>query len=169
MNKSLIFLGLAVALLTVAVGYVYYKIPKVAYVSTNKVYNDYKGKLEYQTKLENEDANNRKILDTLKYEIEMLNAKVSSSNDKILFELESKAKNYERLRTELEERLQTQKQQYIEDIWKQINKHVEEYGAVNGYDYIYGAEGTGALMYADKKDDVTEDVISFINKKYEGK
>jgi Skp family chaperone for outer membrane proteins len=53
-------------------------------------------------------------------------------------------------------------------IWKQINQYIKDYGEQNGYDYIYGADGTGTLMYADKKNDITTDVSLYVNKRYAG-
>jgi outer membrane protein len=53
-------------------------------------------------------------------------------------------------------------------IWNQINQYVLEYGQNNNYTFILGATGEGTIMYGDKNMDVTNKVIEFINKQYEG-
>lgn len=37
-----------------------------------------------------------------------------------------------------------------------------------GYRYIFGAEGSGVLMYADERNNITKEVIEYINARYKG-
>ncbi len=59
-------------------------------------------------------------------------------------------------------------QQYDLQIWKQIDDYVNKYGAHYELEYIFGTRGDGHIMYGNKKQDQTTDVIKFINEKYEG-
>ena len=56
---------------------------------------------------------------------------------------------------------------YTADIWKRINHYVSDYGKTEGYDFIFGATGDGGLMYANDVNDITDEVILYLNKKYE--
>lgn len=58
--------------------------------------------------------------------------------------------------------------QYTVEIWKQINQYISDYGHANDLDFIYGATGSGNLMFARNAYDITEEVIQYCNKRYEG-
>lgn len=63
-----------------------------------------------------------------------------------------------------------QKNKDIESmIWKRLNPYLEDYGKEEGYQYIYGANGTGNVLYAAKEQDITEEVIKYVNKRYHDK
>lgn len=53
--------------------------------------------------------------------------------------------------------------------WNLLNEYILEYGKKYRYDFIYGANGEGNLMYASEGKDITDKVIEFSNKKYNGK
>ena len=59
-------------------------------------------------------------------------------------------------------------QEYTSQIWTQINTYVKEYGQQNDYSYILGANGSGSIMYGLESQNITDVVIEFVNKKYEG-
>lgn len=54
-------------------------------------------------------------------------------------------------------------------IWKRLNPLVADYGKEHGYTYIYGANGTGNVLYAAEEENITKQLIEYINKKYHGK
>lgn len=152
-----------------AVGYLLYAVPHTAFINSNRVYNEFSGKKELQAKLNDLNSKQSKILDTLKLEIETMQVKLKMEKKTMTTpELEVKIKNYRRLTEEFEQNIDQQKEKFIEEAWNQINKYMEDYGKDHHYDYIYGANGTGSLMYANKTKDITDDVIKYVNKKYEG-
>jgi outer membrane protein len=59
--------------------------------------------------------------------------------------------------------------QFDEQIIKQINQYVKNYGERNGYKFIYGSDGSGNIMYADSTLDLSNDIIKYINAEYKGK
>jgi len=59
------------------------------------------------------------------------------------------------------------KEQMNSQIYGRINEYVNEYGKKNNYDIILGANGTGNVMYGSMGKNITEDVLKFINKRYE--
>jgi outer membrane protein len=56
----------------------------------------------------------------------------------------------------------------ISKSWTEINKYIMEYGKENKFDMIHGVSGEGNLMYADEKLNVTDQVIEYMNNKYDG-
>ena len=59
-------------------------------------------------------------------------------------------------------------QKYDEQVWLRINQYVKEFGEKKGYDYLLGANGTGSLMYSAEKNDVTKELLEYMNSSYKG-
>lgn len=55
-----------------------------------------------------------------------------------------------------------------QQVWSRVNSYIKEFGEQNKYSIVFGTQGSGNIMYADKKLDITNAFIEFANKKYEG-
>ena len=55
---------------------------------------------------------------------------------------------------------------YNNQIVSQINQYVKEFGKENAYDVIIGSNGDGTVMYGKEEMDITDEVLNFINQKY---
>lgn len=55
-------------------------------------------------------------------------------------------------------------EEYQTTVWKQINSIIEKYGKDHGYKFILGATGDGAIMFAAEGEDITKEIIKYINK-----
>lgn len=53
-------------------------------------------------------------------------------------------------------------------IWKRINSYAKEFAKNNGYKVVLGLENSREVLYTDESIDVTNELLFFINKKYEG-
>jgi outer membrane protein len=60
-------------------------------------------------------------------------------------------------------------QALYKQVWSTLNEYVIQYGKEKGFKFIYGANGTGSIMYASERANITADVLKFSNKKYSGK
>ncbi|WP_298423832.1 hypothetical protein [uncultured Kordia sp.] len=60
------------------------------------------------------------------------------------------------------------KQEVNRKAWERLNGYLEEFGKQQNVDLIFGIQGTGNVMYADKAFDLTQEAIEFANSKYEG-
>jgi len=144
---------------------------KTGYVLINDLYSKFELQKEYTQKFERTKNERQKILDSLAINLRILANQIQEEKMKDKERID--AYNYQR-----EAYLQKQKtfeednaqlvKQYDEQILNQLNQYVKEYGERNGYDYIFGNDGNGSLMYAYESDNVTPHVLSFINKKYQG-
>lgn len=149
-------------------GYLFYKNDKkTGYVYVEKLYDAYNGKSDIEKDLKAIENRQHNILDTLKLEITALEAAVG--NKDALGLAQTKRGNYTRLVQEFSEYNTVESQKHVQELLKQINEYVKDYGEEKGYIYIFGATGNGSLMYAAKGDDLTEDVSKYINKRYEAK
>jgi outer membrane protein len=144
---------------------------KTGYIEIGKVYNEFQYKKELEAQLQNTQQARKLILDSLELELKSMSQTldaVKSSREAIgLFE--KKRQEYFNKAELFEKDNQSQVAQYTEQIMKQLNQYVQDYGRENSYTYVLGAEGTGALMFADSSRNITGEVISYINAKYKGK
>ncbi len=128
---------------------------KAAFIVNQRVFSEFLGKKELEKKLNDLRTRNNKSVDSLTTLIRL------SNNQMAVGTYQEGIDNIKLM----EEQLSSQ---YTADIWKQINQWVNEYGKKKGYDFILGAAGNGSLMYASEIHNITDQVIVFINKKYQG-
>lgn len=128
---------------------------KAAFIVNQRVFNEFLGKKELEKKLNDLRTRNNKSVDSLTTLIRLSNNQMAVSTYQ---------EGIDNIKL-MEEQLSSQ---YTADIWKQINQWVNEYGKQKGYDFILGAAGNGSLMYANQANDISEEVIVFLNRKYQG-
>jgi outer membrane protein len=127
---------------------------KSGYVINQKVFDEFNGKKHLEASLKDLRAKHKKHLDSL---MALLTVSDQGNAQAVYGETLNAFAVQEQ---ELSDR-------YTTEIWKQINQYITEYGKKNGYGFIYGATGDGSLMFAHEGGDVTPEVITFINAKYE--
>ena len=54
-----------------------------------------------------------------------------------------------------------------EQVWKRLNPYLTEFGKKMNVHIIIGANGMGTVLYNEASYDVTDEVIKFVNRKYE--
>lgn len=172
-NKTIILIIVIGILLStcLTVTLIFLSKEKTAYANLGEVYNGFSMKKILESRLNTTKQTRQNYLDSINLIITQQQKyyEKSGGNDlkfKALIEenrivLEDKEHEFA---ASLEEISQT----YQNQIWKQINTYVKEYGSNNGYDYIYGTDGQGAVMYANPKRDISKEIIEYINKRYKG-
>lgn len=128
---------------------------KSAFILNQEVFNHFKGKQDLENKLNVLRTKNKATSDSL---IHLIN---TSRDQRLIDSYKLSLQNMEIT----EEQLSSA---YTADIWKRINEYIKAYGDEHGYDFIYGASGDGGLMYASEDNNITKDVVKYINGKYEG-
>lgn len=126
---------------------------KQAYIEALSLFNNFEGTKELEAKLLSKKANHKVALDSLKL-------LVVDRESELYYQ--QQLMKYEHIEGEMEMKYNTQ-------IWNQLNSYINDYGQQEGYDFIYGATGSGSMMYAKENLDITDEVIKFANEKYEGK
>lgn len=140
--------------------------PKQAYINSAEVFNAFLGKRELEADLEQLRVSHKSVLDSLLMDIDLLQNKLNSKNQDTLAR---QKQLYQSLEREFFDKEQEQTSIYDKRIWTQINQYVQDYGQERDYTLIWGADGGGNLMYADKSMDISKEIIQYINQKYEGK
>jgi len=157
--------------------YLSQKSSELVYVDVNKLLEGYK-----RTKI-------------VRGEFEVKAKTLKSNVDSLVTGWQKELKDYEKNRSkyskkelELKQELLGNKQQQINNyqqaiqnqvqeedkkatqtVINDINDYVKAYGKKKGYKIIFGASGSGNIMYAGETSDLTEIVLEGLNKEFEGK
>jgi outer membrane protein len=168
----MIFIGvISIATLT-SVIYIYAKQPKMAYVRVPYLYDNFEYKKEMQAKMTNVLQGRKSVLDSLELHLKILSGHLQNEkkpDEKEIQQFSDEREKYLTKKQQFEEDDNNASKRYADEILKQLTQYVDDYGRENGYTYILGAEGSGAIMSADERNDITNAVLIYINEKYKGK
>lgn len=140
---------------------------KMAYFDYAKVHEGCELKESLEKDLAKVVSSRTSELDSLKLELTFLSNKVQANNaDQSELDLFEDLKNrYLTLQDTYEQENYRLKEEYFNQIRKAINDKAKSYGEDNGYDYLFSVSpNEGALMYASEGEDVTKDVMEYVNK-----
>jgi outer membrane protein len=170
MKKLYLTIGSIALGLTIVAYFSFNRKASMPYVNISEIYNDFEMKKELEKQLENVQQKRSFFLDSLAVQIKAMIPSVESGNNPGLrLKLEQSQREYMLHQKQFEEDNAGAAQKYQEQIWKQLNQYVTDYGDDRGFDYILGADGTGSVMYARKANNITDDVKQYINSRYKGK
>lgn len=162
---GIIALALAAYVLTDSLG------NKSAYIDLRTVFDDFEMTKQYKKKLESVVSARKAIADSLELNLKAqsrsINSGSNASDEKVQDFVFNKEYYIERVKQFQEDNMAL-KQQYDGEINKQISQYVKDYGEKNGYRFIYGADGSGVLMYAKEGDNITKQVTEYINSRFNG-
>jgi outer membrane protein len=126
---------------------------KKAYILNQQVFNEFKGKQELEKQLSALQKTHKTWLDSV-------SSRILNGDNVQLKVYQENAANFQLEENELSEK-------YTADIWQKINQYIATFGKEKGYDFIFGASGNGSLMYASDANNITEEVIIYVNSRYE--
>jgi len=145
---------------------------KTGYIDLKELYNKFDLKKEMERKLSSMQAFSNNFIDSLDLEIMALSKQSDQSggkNVKLEDMIKEQKRQYLVKKAELEDRNKEMAVKYDEQIWNQLNQYISDYGETNHYQYVFGVQGTGSIMYASKQNNITEDVVSYVNQRFHGK
>jgi outer membrane protein len=174
MNSKIVKVFIIILLLVVGSLSIYslWSRPKTGYISLQEVYNGFNMKIEMQKKYTVTVTARQKRLDSLQLELksfaQILDANKSNQAEAVK-KFEVLRDQYLQQRQAMEEDNKNLTAQFDKEILTQLNQYVKDFGKENGYDYLFGNDGNGSLMFGSDKGDLSKQVIEYINKKYAGK
>jgi len=133
--------------------------PEVVYIDKVKLFDGFRMTVEMKKVGEKEFANRKTAIDAL---YAQLNAAVDSKQKMRILDDISLAKQ------DLEKFSATFASEESNKIWTRINSYTATFSTNQNYKMIIGTEGWRTVLYGDKSLDKTSELLSFINKKYEG-
>lgn len=158
MNRTLVLLSVVLLSAIIVISYIFYiQLPKVGYVNYSKVLNEFKMSKDINSNKEVYEYQKR--VDSLYSSLEAANE--TNAKTKIMQQLIAEKNNLEILSNNL-----------MSEELKKINSRIRSYGtdfsSSKGYSVLLGLGPDMSVISGDSKNDVTEEFISYINKRYEG-
>jgi outer membrane protein len=174
MDKRNIIIGLLSLMLVAALVVLIFNPgqEKTAYVELNKLFDEFKLKKELQGELEKIKTARKNITDSLEFELKVMVKEIQAEGQKDkarIAQFELKREQYVEKKKQFEADNSAVGKQFDEQIIGQLNQYVKDYGEKNGYTYIFGADGSGFLMFSAAKKNLTEEMKIYINERYKGK
>ena len=134
--------------------------PRIVYVDNTRLFDNFNMTKELK-------KSGQKEFDLKKAEVDSLYAKlqfpeISSSEKKLVMQ------QFVQQKEELEQFNQYFAAEESSKIWARIKSYSTEFSKENNYHLIIGSENKTNVLYADENIDVTNHLLAYINKKYEG-
>lgn len=136
-----------------------YSLQKTVYVDSSKLFENFQMTKEMKIIGEKEFNARKRSLDAI----------YSTLQSKTISEMDRKAlmQNFIQGKEDLEQFNQNFAAEESSKIWARINNYAKEFSKVNKYQLVIASMNNNVL-YADEEIDVTNALLIFINKKYEG-
>jgi outer membrane protein len=158
---------------SMAVSYFYVNhTNKIGYVELVTVFQKFNMKAEMESKLNETKRVRQLTLDSMITKVFLPEDSIKSyvkNNPAKLQAFQRNKELYLTLKERYENDNANQVNDYDNQIKSQLKQYVSEYGEKNGYAYILSDDGAGYVLYANKAKNVTEEVIQFINDRYQDK
>lgn len=132
--------------------------PEIVFVDNVKLFNGFNMTKEMK-KIGEQQFNAQKL------KIDSLYSKIQTSNEqhqKILM------KEYVEVKQNFEQNNQQFAFEESQKIWKRLDSYINDFSSEKKYKLIIGSEKKGDVLYGDEKLDITNELINFVNSKYEG-
>jgi outer membrane protein len=172
-----ITLILAVLATTISfLSFFYKQSSELVYVDVNKLLEGYKRtkivRTEFETKAKTLNANVDSLLVDWQKELKVYEKERSNYSKKelnlkqeLLGNKQQQINNYQQA---IQKQIQEEDKKSTQTVINDINDYIKEFGKEKGYKIIFGASGSGNIMYADEATDLTETVLEGLNKEFEG-
>lgn len=132
----------------------------IVYVNSIEVFDGFAMTKEIQRAGEKEFNSKKIILDNLYSNLQ--SSKISAAQKKELMQQFIQGKE------ELEQFNQTFAAEQSTQIWSRIKSYTAEFSKDKNYQLVLGSDNKQVILFADENIDVTKDLLTYLNKKYEG-
>lgn len=165
LSKNWGFILAAVLLLGIAIGLLSSMLQKekFAHIDAEKVFNSFTLTQEYQGRISNLNESRKSILQNLQLRIQDMESRKASPDS-----LQQIYAQYRQKTEAFAQDEQNELQQYNEQVFTQLRQYMQDFCQEEGYTYLFGSGSTGQLLGAAPEQEVTEELIAFVNKKYLG-
>ncbi len=176
MKKLSFPLALLAILLSIGSFFYSQKSSELVYVDVNKLLDGYKRtkvvRAEFEAKAKTLKSNVDSLVIGWQKELKIYEKERSKYSKKelalkqeLLSNKQQQINNYQQA---IQKQVKEEDKKASQTVINDINDFVKEYGKKNGYKIIFGASGSGNIMYADKANDLTEKVLKGLNAEFSG-
>ncbi len=177
MNKINILLTISILSFIGMIGLFYLHFvntPKLGYIDTNKVIANYQGAKDAKAQYDQKAVVWKANIDTLTKELEKTIAAFKetqeqlSSKEKALQEELIKTKRTQLITysNSIEQLSQQEDQLLTQNVLKEVNQYLKNYGDRQNYKIILAATNMGNIVYGNDAIDLTDEVITGLNSSY---
>ena len=148
------------------------KKPEMFYIEMGKVYEEFNLSKELNKELEDVIKSRKTITDSIYEQLRVKTQDLKYQQKKTMLEVQKLAKyeeEYYYKQQEFEKENQLTVSDYNSKIWKQLNQYISDFGEEKKCEFIFGANGQGSIMFGSKGKNITEEIIKYVNDKYNGK
>ncbi|MEX2235385.1 MAG: OmpH family outer membrane protein [Cyclobacteriaceae bacterium] len=150
--------------------------PKIAYVDSAKLLNEYKGMQNARKAFQSKASVWKANIDTLANEVQLdvatfekgkleMTLKERSLSEELI---ETKKKRLFDYQQAINAQAKQEDEKMTSEVLDFINSFLKRYGEENGYEMIMAANEYGNIAFADKNLDLTEEVLGKLNSEYSG-
>jgi len=165
MKRMYLAVGLTAALGIILSTGITYAQEKFAYVDLTKIFSEYSKTKDYDKVLGDKQASYEKERDKLVNDVKQFQDKMNLLNDKEKEakkgDLENKIKNLQEFDRQKQGDLRKEQDEKMKELLKDINDAIKQFAEKEGYAMVFNDR---VLVYQDKKLDVTDKIISIVNK-----
>ncbi|PQJ80300.1 OmpH family outer membrane protein [Polaribacter porphyrae] len=177
MKKTTLFIAVLALIISGISIYNNKKTSELVYVDVNKLLDGYKrtkivrGEFEAKAKVLKSNVDSlvtdwQKELKLYEKERTKYSKRELKLKQELLGNKQQQINNYQQA---IQKQIQDEDKKATQTVINDINDFVKEYGKRKGYKIIFGASGSGNIMYARESSDLTELVLEGLNKEFEGK
>lgn len=130
------------------------------FIENTRVFEEFEMKKDYDLKIEKE-------LQVEKNQVDSLASILSQSSDKDSLTIYAIRREYYVAEQAFNQKFEELSVQYTNEVNTRLNGYIKLFSEEKGYDFIFGASGQGNIMFVKDELNVTEDLINYINKKYD--
>lgn len=143
---------------------------KSGYVNIQEVFNQFEYTKQLKREFDIVRSARQNKLDSLNFELKVLAQKLQTGkNNELAASFEVKRKDYLYSKEMFEEDNQALSEKYDDQIHNQMQSYIVDFGKDNNYDYVFGTEELGAVLFAREQFNLTDEVVKYINKRFKAK
>lgn len=131
----------------------------IAVIDAVKLFNSYNLKVELENEAKVKLSFYGKKIDSLTTLLQAADSK-NIQDEKLI-------SRYQNVKRALDREYEQSNQAINETVWIRLNPLIDEFGQKKGLHLIIGANGMGSVLYQDNVYDITQEVIEYINNRYE--
>ncbi len=128
----------------------------IGYINTPKLMQQYHGTLTQRQRVAAQAQVWQRSLDSLTTKLTAASRPASEQQEQVA-----------RYRTVLQQKLQATSQRADQQLLTEVNGYLKKYGAAHHYDFIFGANDTGNIVFAADSRDLTAEVLTGLNQEYD--
>ncbi|NQX85553.1 MAG: OmpH family outer membrane protein [Flavobacteriaceae bacterium] len=176
MNKIAVPVSLIALVLSIGSFFYFQSTSNQVYVDVNRLMDGYSRtkieRVKFEEKAKTLNANVDSLISDWQKELKLyekerpkMSKKELELKQELLGNKQQQINNYQQA---IQKQIQEEDQKATQTVINDINDYVKEYGKRKGYKIIFGASGSGNIMYADELTDLTEKILEGLNAEFDG-